>query len=259
VGRAFDREARWRYFLVVAALMFTATLGAFWVLISARDFLAILPVFAIIAASAVDNIQYRIPILALWTLLCLHGLQHYTNWLKDDTREFTTMIDQALHLTQPGEPLMDFKGETIFRRRPYYFILELIGRTHLQHGLIPDTVARDVVSAHCHVAQADGHFWPPAAGEFLRRHYIDVGRLRASGNWIDENGSFDVAIPARYVILDKGGAARGMLDGVPYTGPRELAAGVHHFVRASNLRTAWLWAPAYERGFSPFHLRDRDF
>lgn len=258
-GKTFDRDTRWRYFLAVACLMFSVTLACFWILISARDFLAILPLFAIVGASAVDNIRFRIPVLAIWTLLCLHGLQHYTNWLKNDTRELTTMIDQVLHLTRPGEPLMDFKGETIFRRRPYYYILELIGRTHMKRGLIPDTVARDMIAARCHVAQADGQFWPDASGEFLRGHYIDVGRLRASGNWIGENGSFDVAIPATYVMLDKSGKARGMLDGVPYTGPRELAAGPHRFVRETNERVAWLWAPAYERGFSPFHLRDRDF
>jgi hypothetical protein len=41
---------------------------------------------------------------------------------------------------------------------------------------------------------------------------------------------------------------------------RPLAAGVHTFTAAlEGERLACLWAPAFARGFSPFHLRDLDF
>ena len=38
-----------------------------------------------------------------------------------------------------------------------------------------------------------------------------------------------------------------------------LAPGIHHFARVTDERIVWLWAPAFERGFTPFHLRDVDF
>ncbi|MEA2414784.1 MAG: hypothetical protein QOI58_1441, partial [Thermoanaerobaculia bacterium] len=48
--------------------------------------------------------------------------------------------------------------------------------------------------------------------------------------------------------------------GSPYRGARPLAAGVHRFRDArGGERLACLWAPAFARGFSPFHLRDLDF
>jgi hypothetical protein len=91
-------------------------------------------------------------------------------------------------------------------------------------------------------------------------NFLNLGRLRASGQWIAPDGSFSIAIPGEYVILRKEGEAAGTLDGTPYRGPRVLAAGVHKFnaTRAGE-RLACLWAPAFARGFSPFHLRDLDF
>jgi len=248
-----------RDFILMMSLIYTVTLGCWWLLIGPRDLLAILPMYAMVMASWLDGKRFRAPALAAWTLLCLYGLGHDTEWLKNETPEFTTMMDQVLHLTRPGEMLMDFKGETIFRQRPYYFIFEAIGRAQLKQGLIPDTIEHDMIHSRCHVVQADGRFWPRDAKDFLLRHYIDVGRLRTSGNWIPENGAFDVAIPARYVIINKNGQARGTLDGVPYRGAVQLAPGVRHFARAADERIVWLWAPAFERGFSPFHLRDVDF
>ena len=248
-----------RNFILLMAAIYSVTLSCWWILISPRDFLAILPFYAMLGAAWIDGKRFRVPALAGFTLFAFLSLGYYTQWLKNETPEFTTMMDQVLHLTRPGEPLMDFKGETIYRRRPFYFIFEAIGRAEIKKGLIADTVARDMINARCHVAQADGRFWPPNAKAFLLKHYIDVGRLRASGNLIPDNGDFEVAIPAQYVVIDKNGQARGTLDGVPYRGAVMLAAGMHHFVRTTDERVAWLWAPAFERGYSPFHLRDRDF
>jgi hypothetical protein len=257
--RAARTDNRWRFFLGLACLMFTITLAGFWILISARDFLPILPFFAMAGAQWADRRRFRAEILIGWTALCLYGHGHYTDWLANETREFTTMMNQVLGLTRPGEYLMDYKGETIYRRRPYYYIFEMIGRSQMRAGLIPDTIPEDMIRTRCHVMQADGRFWPPRAKRFLLDYTIDLGRLRASGNWIGENGAFRVAIPAMYAILDKRGNASGVLDGVPYTGPRMLAAGMHTFLRAKAERVVWLWAPAYARGYSPFHLRDTEF
>jgi hypothetical protein len=116
-----------------------------------------------------------------------------------------------------------------------------------------------MIDARCYVAQADGPFWPPEAKTFLLHHYVDLGRLRAAGGVLEEDGRFDVAIPGPYVLIDKNGRTTGMLDGVPYHGPVQLRPGMHRFARATNERVAWLWAPAFERGYSPFHLSDLDF
>jgi hypothetical protein len=38
-----------------------------------------------------------------------------------------------------------------------------------------------------------------------------------------------------------------------------LNPGAHRFVHAGKKQVAVLWAPAFRRGHSPFHLRDLDF
>ena len=86
-----------------------------------------------------------------------------------------------------------------------------------------------------------------------------MGRLRASGQWLADDGAFTIAVPGQYVVVGTGGELRGTLDGSPYRGATPLGAGVHRFVSTSRERLAVLWAPAFQRGFSPFHLRDREF
>ena len=167
------------------------------------------------------------------------------------------MMNQALRLTRPGEPLMDIKGETIYRHRPFYYPFELITRSQMAHGIIPDTVAQDVVRSRTYVAQADGPMWPPASRAWLSAHFVNLGRLRGAGNWVKKDGAFTIGVPGEYVVLDAEGESRGLLDGTPYTGPRPLAAGPHRFLGGKE--ACVLWAPAWRRGHSPFHLRDLEF
>ncbi|HUR80099.1 MAG TPA: hypothetical protein VM733_05005, partial [Thermoanaerobaculia bacterium] len=152
---------------------------------------------------------------------------------------------------------MDLKGETIYRHRPFYYAFELITRTQMAKGLIRDTVAEDVVRSRTYIAQADGPRWPPVSRAWLSAHFVNLGRLRGAGNWVQEDGAFVIGVPGEYVVLDVDGEAHGTLDGTPYTGARVLTAGAHRFI--GQKETCVLWAPAWRRGHSPFHLRDREF
>ncbi|MGZ4809924.1 MAG: hypothetical protein ACXV7D_11420, partial [Thermoanaerobaculia bacterium] len=171
-----------------------------------------------------------------------------------------TMMHQALGLSRPGEPLLDYKGETVYRQRPYFPILEQITREQMERGWIRDTIASDVLRTGCHVAQADGPFWPPLGRRFLAENFLDMGRLRASGQWLTHDGGFTIAVPGEYVVLEFDGESHGELDGTPYGGARFLKAGHHRFIHhAGPPRLACVWAPAWKRGYSPFDLKDRDF
>jgi hypothetical protein len=251
-----------RFFFAIATAVFFSTLCGFWILISPRDFLPFLPFISMFAVAALIRRPHFERNAAMLMIVCLIGVGYYAQWLTNRTREFITMERQVLNLTRPGEMVMDYKGETIYRRRPYYFILEFITRNAILHGLVADTVAEDLVRAGCHVAQADGAQWPDRARAFMDANFLNLGRLRASGQWIAPDGSFSIAIPGKYVIIGAAGSPRGLLDGTPYREARQLAAGVHTFqsaIRGPDERLACLWAPAWWRGFSPFHLRDLDF
>ncbi len=251
IARTFDTP-RPRFFLGVCAAIFTITLVGFWVLISPRDFLPVMPLFAIALTATIIRRAPRASFAILTTLAIgfLVATAYYAEWFRDAQREEITMIHQVLTLTRPGELLMDFKGETIYRRRPFYFIFEKIGRHAVHRGYLRDTVAEAMVREKCHIAQADGAFWPARARMFLSENFLDVGRLRVAGQWIHEDGSFSIAIDGDYVILDRNGLLAPA---------RHFAPGSYRFDRKGPERAAVLWAPAVERGFSPFNLRDREF
>lgn len=248
-----------RFFFAVATGIFFVTLSSFWILISPRDFLPFLPFLAIFSVAALARKTGSFfPLVPSLTIVSLIATGYYAGWLSNRTREFITMENQLLRLTRPGEQVMDYKGETIYRRRPYYFILEFITRNAIAHGLVADTVPEDLIRTRCHVAQADGSQWPDRARDFMSANFIDLGRLRASGQWLQPDGTFTIAIPGEYVVLTRNGEAGGVLDGTPYRGARALAPGIHTFA-GTRERMACLWAPAYARGFSPFHPLDLDF
>lgn len=241
--------------LAVIAGVYVATVAGLWVLITPRDFLALMPIAAILAAA-----QLKPRVLAMAGLLFAASLFYYADGFRDRTRHDVTMLDQLLRLTRAGEPVMDIKGETIFRPRPHYLIFEAITRAQMERGMLRDTIPEDVVRKLCYVAQADGPMLPPRGRAWLREHFLDLGRLRAAGARVGGDGTFTIAIPGQYVVLDVRGHAPGILDGRLFTGPRVLTAGTHRFERATpGEPTAVLWAPAFARGHSPFQLRDLEF
>lgn len=257
--RSKQRDPR-RMFCATAFAIFAVTLCAFWILISPRDMLPMMPIGAMFAAAAIDQLADRVAFTAGTALALVISLFYYTNGFQDRTDHFVTMMNQVLRLTRPGETIMDIKGETVYRRRPFYFIFEHITHEAIEKGLIADRVPEAVIAARCHVAQADGVMFPARARAFLNANFMDLGRLRASGQWIAPDGSFTIAVPGPYVVINESSQATGTLDATPCTGARDLDIGAHRFDRAvADERVAVLWAPAFERGFSPFHLKDRNF
>jgi hypothetical protein len=251
-------EHVWRYFFAVAVGVYTVTLAGFWILISPRDFLPLMPIGAMFVAASAAKARRPERWFVAMALLCFGGLWYYGDHFAKKTAWHTTMLDQALRLSHPGEMIIDLKGETIFRRRPFYYAFEYITRAQIAHGLIRDTVAEDVVRTRTHVAQADGPMWPPRARAFLSANFLNMGRMRASGQWLADDGTFTIAVPGEYVIVSERGEVRGVLDGTPYVGGRMLGVGGHRFV-GPKTKLAVLWAPAFRRGHSPFHLRDLEF
>jgi hypothetical protein len=251
-------QDRWRYFFAVVIGVFTVTLAGFWPLISPRDFLPMMPLAAMFVSASLMRFANPMRAFAIAAIVCVFSLYHYADRFENNTDWHITMMDQVLRLSHPGEPLLDHKGETIYRRRPFYFAFEIATRTLMSRGIIRDTVAEDVIRTRTHIVQADGAMWPPRGRAFLNENFINLGRLRASGQWIAEDGTFTIAVPGEYVIVSERGEARGVLDEIAYAGARELGTGAHRFVGGEK-KVAALWAPAFRRGHSPFHLRDLAF
>ena len=174
--------------------------------------------------------------------------------------ETAAVISDVVALTDRDDPVMDLKGETVFRGRPFYFALEEITRRKLHSGQIEDSIADRIVATHTCVAVLDHPYFPPQSRAFMNQAFVPVGHLRVCGGVLDParpSQEFEVLVPARYAIVADGGEAAGWLDDRPYDGPRFLDAGPHSF-RArggSPQRLAFVWAKAEERGFSPFDTK----
>lgn len=177
----------------------------------------------------------------------------------------TALLADVLKLTQPGDPVMDLKGETVFRSRPFYYILETITKERMRRGLIADDIPERLIATRTCVAIPDTAAFPPRARAFLKENYLSVGHLRVAGRLLASptgEGAgpvpFEIRIPARYAVVAENGRAAGLLDGRPYDGPRFLESGPHELRPSSGSRSmALVWAQAVERGYSPFAPQGR--
>ncbi|MBI5397591.1 MAG: glycosyltransferase family 39 protein [Verrucomicrobia bacterium] len=170
------------------------------------------------------------------------------------------LLAEVFRLAQPGERVMDTQGETVFRRRPFRYLLDPATRELMAREPIADTIPERLVETQTCVVAADSSLWPKRARLFMMKNYLPVGRLRVAGFFLtapptatSEARVFDVLIPAHYVVVGETGPVAGTLDSQPMTGAVFLKPGRYAFRPGTPTgRLALFWAPALERGFSPF-------
>jgi hypothetical protein len=164
-------------------------------------------------------------------------------------------------LTTPRQYVMDAKGETIFRRRPYYYAFEGFTEERIARGLLANTVPQRLVQTRTAVCNPSPRFGK-ATLSFIEHNYLRVDQVEVAGKMIrplpDGRMEFDVVIPQRYTLISSEGPMRGNLDGTPFQGSRELAAGRHEFLPDKPTKQiALLWARAWQKGYSPFKQANR--
>lgn len=258
--------------LVVFLTYGFAMLGLYgaWPLITSQDFLPLTPLIIIVATGLLleslpaqdrEVVRHVRPtvILALIALLELSALVAKDEpWPLHGLTE-NSLLAEVLQLTRPDETIMDLKGETVFRQRPFFYALEGVTRKRIELGMIKDTIPEDMTNARTTVATLGNSGFSARDLEFLNQNFLPVGHLRVLGQLLatpnaEAKSSFNIRIPNSYAVIAGQGTVSGWLDGSPYHGPRKLDAGPHTF-RSSSPGTgqlAIIWAPAIERGFSPF-------
>lgn len=292
--RVFAPQKATRHVLIFLSTgSYLVLLLCFWPLLTPQDFLPVSPLAMILFTPilATERLKYgvhrmqgffKISLPAKWPacsiplffaiveVICILLLS--PPW-ENATKNQLDLLKDALRLTEPGDSVMDLKGEMIFRKRCYYYVLESVTLERIKAGLIKDDIPESIVASHTRVAVADNSSLPPRARSFLKDNFLSVGRLRVAGKVLarrdlEQAGRpirFNVAIPARYAVTSRGGNVAGWLDGTRYTSPRFLSTGRHEFRPAVRKNTLVLiWARAKERGFSPTipryrqHVKDPD-
>jgi hypothetical protein len=254
-----ERGAK-RALVFLAAMLYCALLLAWWPLTPRQDWLPFAPFAAIFIGAGVRKLALhratRVRAAAVLGVLlaveCAVLIAEHEPWV-DGTAHARAALAEVLRLTDAGDDVMDAKGESIYRRRPFYYALESVTLARMRLGLIPDTIVERLVETRTMVAQTN-----KLAGDtlaFVEQHYLPVSsHWRVAGARLPAVPAgavveFTIGVPGRYAVVARNGAG-GVLDGARYDGPRELDAGVHRFVPDAPLeRGIVLWAQAFERGF----------
>ena len=268
----FGTGAR-RAVLFLTAAGYIVTLQGFWPLITREDIMPFAPMVALVAtpwlpgflatwiADANDRAQLARGLRNAAVLVVVAEM----TWVlaaepvwRDELEPEVGFVREVLRLTHTGEPVMDMRGEAVFRLRPFYYALESITLERIKLGLLRDGIAERLVATRTPAAVLDNYELPEPSRSFLNANYLPVGPLRVAGEFLGAADSadarrFEIRVPQRYAMVCEGGPATGLLDGMAYRGPRDLAAGWHSYQAGSSEgRTAVIWAGAVARGASPF-------
>src|SRR5207237_7520245 len=131
---------------------------------------------------------------------------------RDNTVPSMTLIRQATALTTPAEPVIDLKGEIVFRRRAFYYVLEKLTKRAISKGRLHDTIAADVLRTHTMVSVPDNPSFPPDGRAFLSRNFVRVGCLRVAGMMVT-GPEFRIESPGQYSRVSDRAACQGRLGG----------------------------------------------
>ncbi|MDQ6938966.1 MAG: glycosyltransferase family 39 protein, partial [Verrucomicrobiota bacterium] len=246
-------------FLCFVGCAYFLILESLWGHITRQDFLPFYPVAALVAVAglcAVPSFRVPLPAFAAVLMVTCSLLQHLPR--TNAAAHEVDLVREVLQITRPDDYVFDRKGETVFRRRAFYYVLEGLTRERLRRHLITDDIEQRCIETHTCVAVTGAHI-PARAQHFIEANYLrGPGRVRVAGYFLhpspgDKEMEFTVAIPADYVLIAPEGDVSGLLDGAPYEHARFLEAGKHHFRLTSPAqRLALVWAPAVEQNFSPF-------
>jgi len=167
-----------RVVLLLTTALFLALLEGYWPLITREDFLPWVPTMVLLAVAAVrwgwsrfergwhesiSPVGLVAAFAAVATLEIVSVSRTEAAWPDGGTGQPRLLAD-VLRLTRDHEPIMDAKGETVFRLRPYYFVLEGITKARIARGLLPDRIASDIERTRTHFAVLDDERFPRGRG-----------------------------------------------------------------------------------------------
>jgi hypothetical protein len=261
-----------RVFILLVGGIYPVILFIFWPLVTREDFLALMPVVGMVATPALlvalEKLrQYRprfapfevaIPACLILALLAIdiHIVQPW-----HDRADFEEgILANTLKLTDPGDYIMDTKGEMIYRNRPYYYALEEMTRWMFKSERIADDIPEQMIAHGVCVAARNGERYPGRTAKFLKENFVPVSfRVLVAGKILTpapagNPTSFQIDIPAKYALRGVMESGTFLLDGKAYEGPVALAPGQHSLQTVTGTGpVAIVWAQAIERGYNPFY------
>lgn len=239
-----------RSLVVLSAIAYALLLLGFWPLVTPQDQLPVVPLLTVaLSGWWLEGGRRRpawVPPALLGAGLLLAAVR-YPPW-NDRLATYRTTLSDVLALTTDREPVMDAKGGSVYRVRPFYYALEGITRERIRRGLIVDDIPGRLVSTDTRLV------WPksllPADMPFIASNYVAIGDgLMVAGHEFDRQPegterSVRILLPGCYVLGGDRGKSHASIDGKPYFGPRWLDAGLHMLAFAKGGDYALVWCRA---------------
>lgn len=239
-----------RALVVVSALSYLLLLLGIWPLLTQQDYLPVIPVLMMGVSSwwiARGHERWRRWASVIVPLVGIVMISTHCPLSSDRLARYRSSLTTILAITSPRDPVMDDKGEAVFRMRPFYFALEDITLARIRRGSIPDDIPRHLLDSDTHV------LWmkrlPVADRAFVTANYIPIDdELEVSGRdlgWMKANTSAPIrlSMPGEYMLFGPAGLS-GAIDGKQATGTMSLAAGVHWLTSMAAGHYVLIWGPA---------------
>jgi hypothetical protein len=268
---ANERIGAGRALILMSCGVYYFLLRSYWPLVTAQDFIPILPLVAVCVLAFVFHLlsltgfPARIVVPVTGLVLLAGGLAwawRLQSPLNNEMLGFEQNLAVVLHLTNPDDLVMDGKGETIFRNRPIYWVLEGITIKRIALGLIPNDVQARIIQTGTCVAV--NHRLRPEDQGWLRTNFIEGdGKVWVAGKKLGPAHptiSFHTAIKGQYSFVTDHGKVSGTLDGAPLRDSQQIPAGDHQLkIDSGSGDVAVVWSQALQRGFDPFSKKITSF
>lgn len=168
----------------------------------------------------------------------------------DGMGEQRALLRDALALTSPNEPILDVKGETVFRTRPIYLVYVLATLRGIETGKLQAPSPAGLATTPMVVGGGAGY--PDAMRAYIKRHYCLVadGRVRvavavpqvsAGAGHAAFHADFPIA--GDYVVLRDGRTPAGVIH-VDAPGDQMLA------IKDAGAVLLY-WKNAWDAGYAP--------
>lgn len=255
-----ERRFDWTIFFALQGGLYLLLIWFIWPLITRQDFLPVVPTLAIAAAGWVSTWQWlavrprlRGAFVLVFVVAELVAVIAEAPPWQDQLAAQRSELTAVLHYTNDTDTVMDPKGDTIFRMRPYYPVLESLAMRRLRRGQMADTIVDDLINRRTMLVVL--RRLPPTSARFVMLNYVQAGGdIWVAGRMLPDHQfshTIDVNIPGDYVVTDGSQRLSGSLDGGPVADHWFLDRGTHHLVVSGILPVALVWTQAFDRGWHP--------
>jgi len=257
-------EFDWTVFFTMQGGLYLLLIWFIWPLITKQDFLPVLPTLVLALGGWASHWSWLglRPRLRGALLLLILGVElatvvAYAPPWQDELAAQRAELTLLLRYTDKTDTVMDPKGDTIFRMRPYYPVLESLAMHRLRKGLMTDTIVDELLTHGTMVVVP--RRLPYASSHFVAENYVPAGRdVWIAGRMFptpEPDQVVDVALPGNYVLTDGFRQLKGSVDAGPVADHWHLDRGVHHLKAAGGVPVALVWEQAFDRGWRPVTLQ----